>query len=86
MGRALLAQFVVETIVSYLTRVLLQLFVGGLDSDVTDELLRQTFSQCGEVVSVKIPAGKGCGFVQFANRCNFVKHHYNISNVCLDRI
>lgn len=44
------------------------LFVGGLDSDVTDEDLRQTFSQCGEVVSVKIPAGKGCGFVQFANR------------------
>ncbi|CAL5377313.1 unnamed protein product [Camellia sinensis] len=24
----------------------------------------------GEVVSVKIPAGKGCGFVQFANRNN----------------
>lgn len=42
--------------------------MGGLDSDVTDEDLRQPFSQFGEVVSVKIPVGKGCGFVQFANR------------------
>ncbi|KAK4741144.1 hypothetical protein SAY87_024732 [Trapa incisa] len=44
------------------------IFVGGLDSDATDEDLRQPFSQFGEVVSVKIPVGKGCGFVQFANR------------------
>ncbi|OWM83744.1 hypothetical protein CDL15_Pgr004174 [Punica granatum] len=44
------------------------IFVGGLDSDVTDDDLRQPFSQFGEVVSVKIPVGKGCGFVQFANR------------------
>ncbi|KAM7479207.1 hypothetical protein LguiA_027420 [Lonicera macranthoides] len=43
-------------------------FVGGLDSDVTDEELRQTFSEFGEVVSTKIPAGKGCGFVQFTIR------------------
>jgi RNA recognition motif-containing protein len=42
--------------------------VGGIDSDVTDEDLRQPFSQFGEVVSVKIPVGKGCAFVQFANR------------------
>jgi RNA recognition motif-containing protein len=46
------------------------IFVGGLDSDVTDEELRQSFTSFGEVVSVKIPAGKGCGFVQFANRSN----------------
>jgi len=46
----------------------LQIFVGGLDSEVTDEDLRQTFSQCGEILSVKIPLGKGCGFVQFASR------------------
>lgn len=45
-----------------------QIFVGGLDSDASDEDLRQPFSQFGEVVSVKIPVGKGCGFVQFANR------------------
>lgn len=44
------------------------IFVGGLDSDVTDEDLRQPFSEFGEIVSVKIPAGKACGFVQFANR------------------
>nr|AAR91698.1 DNA-binding protein [Solanum lycopersicum] len=43
-------------------------FVGGLDSEVTDEELRQSFSQFGNVVSVKIPAGKGCGFVQFSER------------------
>ncbi|KAI7734931.1 hypothetical protein M8C21_010367 [Ambrosia artemisiifolia] len=44
------------------------IFVGGLDSEVTDDDLRQTFSQCGEILSVKIPVGKGCGFVQFASR------------------
>ncbi|KAJ0983137.1 hypothetical protein J5N97_011392 [Dioscorea zingiberensis] len=32
--------------------------------------LRQTFSKYGELVHVKIPAGKRCGFVQFANRAN----------------
>ncbi|XP_073027870.1 polyadenylate-binding protein RBP47-like isoform X1 [Primulina eburnea] len=46
------------------------IFVGGLDSDVTDEELRQHFAPFGDVLSVKIPAGKGCGFVQFANRSN----------------
>ncbi|XP_052191323.1 polyadenylate-binding protein RBP47-like [Diospyros lotus] len=46
------------------------IFVGGLDPDVTDKDLRNTFSQYGEIVSVKIPVGKGCGFVQFANRNN----------------
>ncbi|XP_010275610.1 PREDICTED: polyadenylate-binding protein RBP47-like isoform X2 [Nelumbo nucifera] len=46
------------------------IFVGGLDPSVTDEDLRQPFSQYGEIISVKIPVGKGCGFVQFANRTN----------------
>ncbi|PKI44751.1 hypothetical protein CRG98_034860 [Punica granatum] len=46
------------------------IFVGGLDPNVSDEDLRQPFSQYGEIVSVKIPTGKGCGFVQFANRNN----------------
>ncbi|WJX15867.1 Polyadenylate-binding protein rbp47c' [Trifolium repens] len=46
------------------------IFVGGLDPNVSDEDLRQTFSQYGEIASVKIPVGKGCGFVQFANRNN----------------
>jgi RNA recognition motif-containing protein len=44
------------------------IFVGGLDADVTEEDLMQPFSQFGEVVSVKIPVGKGCGFVQLGNR------------------
>ncbi|KAL1817791.1 hypothetical protein DCAR_0522269 [Daucus carota subsp. sativus] len=44
------------------------IFVGGLDPSVSDEDLKQPFSQYGEIVSVKIPVGKGCGFVQFANR------------------
>ncbi|CAI0465267.1 unnamed protein product [Linum tenue] len=48
----------------------LQIFVGGLDPNVTDEDLKQTFTQHGEIVSVKIPVGKGCGFVQFASRSN----------------
>lgn len=51
--------------------MLLQIFVGGLDSDLSDEDLRQPFSKFGEIVSVKIPIGKGCGFVQFANRYLF---------------
>lgn len=51
-----------------LSFITLQIFVGGLDADVTEEDLMQPFSQFGEVVSVKIPVGKGCGFVQFANR------------------
>ncbi|XWS14661.1 hypothetical protein CRYUN_Cryun35bG0028500 [Craigia yunnanensis] len=44
------------------------IFVGGLDSNVTEEDLRQPFSQYGEIVSVKIPVGKRCGFVLFTNR------------------
>ncbi|CAF1705108.1 BnaC03g40810D [Brassica napus] len=44
------------------------IFVGGIDPDVTEEDLRQPFTQFGEVVSVKIPVGKGCGFVQLDNR------------------
>ncbi|CAN0922240.1 Polyadenylate-binding protein RBP47C [Linum grandiflorum] len=46
------------------------IFVGGLDLNVTDDDLKQTFSNHGEIVSVKIPVGKGCGFVQFADRSN----------------
>uniref|UniRef100_A0A5B7AQQ6 RRM domain-containing protein n=1 Tax=Davidia involucrata TaxID=16924 RepID=A0A5B7AQQ6_DAVIN len=44
------------------------IFVGGLDSTVTDDHLRQVFSQYGQLVHVKIPVGKRCGFVQFADR------------------
>lgn len=57
-----------------LPHVYIQIFVGGLDSNVTDETLRQVFSQFGELIHVKIPVGKRCGFVQFANRyANFLE-------------
>ncbi|KAI3682881.1 hypothetical protein L1987_83217 [Smallanthus sonchifolius] len=44
------------------------IFVGGLDPNVTEDLLKQVFSQYGQLVHVKIPIGKRCGFVQFADR------------------
>ncbi|KAL9992664.1 putative RNA recognition motif domain, nucleotide-binding alpha-beta plait domain superfamily [Helianthus debilis subsp. tardiflorus] len=44
------------------------IFVGGLDPNVSDEHLKQVFSQYGQIVHVKIPVGKRCGFVQFADR------------------
>ncbi|KAK8527244.1 hypothetical protein V6N13_085090 [Hibiscus sabdariffa] len=44
------------------------IFVGGLDPSVSEDQIKQIFSQLGEVVHVKIPANKHCGFVQYANR------------------
>ncbi|XP_027926121.1 polyadenylate-binding protein RBP47B'-like [Vigna unguiculata] len=44
------------------------IFVGSLDLNVSEEELKQNFLQFGEIVSVKIPPGKGCGFVQFGTR------------------
>ncbi|KAL1560104.1 Polyadenylate-binding protein rbp45 [Salvia divinorum] len=44
------------------------IFVGNLDSNVNEELLRQVFGQHGQLLHVKIPAGKRCGFVQYAER------------------
>lgn len=46
----------------------LQVFVGNLDPSITEEELRQIFLQFGEISNVKIPAARGCGFVQFALR------------------
>ncbi|KAG6515430.1 polyadenylate-binding protein RBP47-like [Zingiber officinale] len=45
-------------------------FVGGLDPDVSEDDLKEAFSQYGEVASVKIPVGKQCGFVLFVHRNN----------------
>ncbi|KAJ7549447.1 hypothetical protein O6H91_07G053300 [Diphasiastrum complanatum] len=45
-------------------------FVGGLDHNVMDEELKQVFSQYGEISYVKIPVGKGCGFIQFTTRAS----------------
>ncbi|KAM3365717.1 hypothetical protein ACQJBY_015414 [Aegilops geniculata] len=44
------------------------IFVGGLDSNIDENYLRQVFTPYGEVGYVKIPVGKRCGFVQFTSR------------------
>ncbi|KAK2076685.1 hypothetical protein QBZ16_005445 [Prototheca wickerhamii] len=44
------------------------LFIGGLSSQVTEDELRGAFARFGDIIYVKIPAGKGCGFVQFVLR------------------
>ncbi|XP_027355009.1 polyadenylate-binding protein RBP47B'-like [Abrus precatorius] len=46
------------------------IFVGNLDLNVTEEELKQSFLQCGDIVSVKVYAGKGYGFVQFGTRAS----------------
>ncbi|KAI9492447.1 hypothetical protein BDB00DRAFT_765354 [Zychaea mexicana] len=43
-------------------------FVGGLSAPIREDELRQYFSPFGEIMQVKIPPGKGCGFVQYAMR------------------
>ncbi|ORZ22162.1 hypothetical protein BCR42DRAFT_458946 [Absidia repens] len=43
-------------------------FVGGLSAPLHEDELRQYFSPFGEVTYVKIPPGKGCGFVQYVSR------------------
>lgn len=43
-------------------------FVGGLSSPVTEEELGHYFAPFGDVTYVKIPPGKGCGFVQYVTR------------------
>lgn len=44
------------------------LFIGGLSATVTEDQLRAVFSRFGDIIYVKIPQGKGCGFVQFVLR------------------
>eukprot|EP00198_Chlamydomonas_reinhardtii_P008883 XP_001698220.1 predicted protein [Chlamydomonas reinhardtii] len=44
------------------------LFVGGLSAHVSEDALRGVFGRYGEISYVKIPPGKGCGFVHFADR------------------
>ncbi|TYZ60090.1 hypothetical protein PybrP1_000671 [[Pythium] brassicae (nom. inval.)] len=43
-------------------------FVGGLEASSTEEDLRARFSVIGDIVSVKVPPGKGCGFVQYTTK------------------
>lgn len=44
------------------------LFIGGLSGNVSEAELRGLFGRFGDIVYVKIPAGKGCGFVQYMDR------------------
>ncbi|XP_072991799.1 polyadenylate-binding protein RBP47B' [Typha latifolia] len=44
------------------------IFVGNLDPKITEEELRQIFSQFGDLTYVQIPVGKGCGLIQFVSR------------------
>lgn len=44
------------------------LFIGGLSSQVSEDQLRAVFARFGDIIYVKIPQGKGCGFVQFVLR------------------
>ncbi|KAH7624390.1 hypothetical protein Ndes2526B_g00582 [Nannochloris sp. 'desiccata'] len=44
------------------------LFIGGLSTAVSEDQLRALFGRFGDIIYVKIPAGKGCGFVQFVLR------------------
>jgi RNA recognition motif-containing protein len=46
------------------------IFIGNLDSNVSEDELRQICVQFGELIYVKIPVGKGCGFVQYASRAS----------------
>ncbi|KAK6930726.1 RNA recognition motif domain [Dillenia turbinata] len=48
----------------------IQIFIGGLDPNITEEELRQIFLQFGEIVDVKIPANRGFGVVQFGTRAS----------------
>ncbi|KAF9105648.1 hypothetical protein BGX27_009509 [Mortierella sp. AM989] len=43
-------------------------FVGGLSGVSNEDELRSCFAMFGEITYVKIPPGKGCGFVQFVHR------------------
>ncbi len=46
------------------------LFIGGLSSNVSESELRMLFQPFGEIIYVKIPPGKGCGFVQYTERAH----------------
>lgn len=45
-------------------------FVGGLSSLISEDTLKTFFVPFGEIKYVKIPPGKGCGFVQFVRKAD----------------
>lgn len=44
-----------------------KLYVGNLSYSVTNELLKELFSQYGEVKQANVIEGKGFGFIEMAN-------------------
>lgn len=44
------------------------IFVGGVEPGISEEQLRSLFEPYGQLIYVKVPPGKGCGFVQFMDR------------------
>lgn len=43
-------------------------FVGNLDPSVTEDQLHNHFQGFGNIIQVKIPPNRGCGFVKYDNR------------------
>ncbi|EPX72649.1 RNA-binding protein Csx1 [Schizosaccharomyces octosporus yFS286] len=43
-------------------------FVGGLSNDLSEKDLQLFFQPFGKILNIKIPYGKGCGFVQFNDK------------------
>lgn len=43
-------------------------FIGGLTSHTSERQLHSLFAPFGTIINVKIPPGKGCGFVKYAYR------------------
>ncbi|EQC31678.1 hypothetical protein, variant 2 [Saprolegnia diclina VS20] len=58
-------------------------FVGGLDASITEDDLRKQFSAIGQVLSIKIPLGRGCGFVQYSTRAHAEQAIQDMSGVTL---
>lgn len=74
--------FCVILIVDMIWYYSLQIYVGSLDPNITEDELRQIFAQFGDLISVKIPQGKGCGFVQFGAR--YVHNVASLSSISWD--
>ncbi|AEY94805.1 FAAR151Wp [Eremothecium gossypii FDAG1] len=43
-------------------------FIGGLSNMISEGQLHALFMPFGNILSVKVPPGRGCGFVRFENR------------------
>lgn len=43
-------------------------FVGGLANGLNEDTLLALFEPFGSIVNIKVPPGKGCGFVKFSKR------------------